>query len=73
MSDDELCDNDEEEEEEEEDEEEDEEEVGGAVGGARLKGTRNTYVCPDSSLKPLARLRLYDNQEWRIEVSVSLF
>lgn len=66
LSDDELC------EEEEEEEDEDEEEVGGAVvGGARLKGARNTYVCPDSSLKPAARLQLYDNREWRIEVSAS--
>ena len=62
MSDDELC---EAAEADLEDDEEDEDDDRGAVGGARAR----TYTCADSGLKPSARLRLYDNREWRLEVS----
>lgn len=66
MSDNELCENAEADLKEEEDEdEEDEDEKRGAVGGARLR----KYVCAESGLKPSARLRLYDNQNWRMEVT----
>lgn len=51
------------------DEEEEEDETKGAVGGARAKkGRKKKYRCAESSLKPSARLALYDNQEWRMEV-----
>lgn len=45
----------------------DEEEHKGAVGGARGKKLA-TYECPDSSLSPSARIQLYFNQSWRMEV-----
>lgn len=48
---------------------EDEDDKKGAVGGARSgKGRKRAYRCAESSLKPSARMGLYDNQEWRIEV-----
>jgi len=46
-------------------EEEEEEEEEGATA---LPSHRRKVVSPDSSLKPSARLRLYDNPEWRMEV-----
>ena len=55
--------------EEDEEEEADEDGKEGAVGGTRSKSSKK-YICPDSSLKPSARMRLYDNQSWRMEVGV---
>lgn len=65
LSDNELCEN---AEEEISDSEDDDEDGVGARGGAKGGAKTKKYVCADSSLKPSARLRLYDNQEWRIEV-----
>lgn len=42
-----------------------EEEQKGAVAGAKDK---KEYDCPDSRLSPSARIRLYSNQSWRMEV-----
>ena len=56
LSDDELC-----EAAEDDDEEEDSK---GAVGGTRVRA----YTCAESALRLSARLSLYDNQEWRMEV-----
>ena len=39
----------------------------GAVGGARDQ-KRTSYECPDSKLSPSARVRLYFNNSWRMEV-----
>lgn len=64
MSDEELCENIE----DEISDEEDDDSEGMARGGARPKDVAKVYVCADSSLKPSARLQLYDNQQWRIEV-----
>ena len=47
--------------------EEEEEEGEDAVSGHRNKHSTN-YECLDSSLSPAARLRLYGNQVWRMEV-----
>ena len=41
----------------------------GAVGGAGGK-RQSEFECPDSSLSPSARIRLYFNQSWRMEVIV---
>jgi hypothetical protein len=58
LSDEEVC-------EDAEDNSDNEDDEAGAVGGARPKAK---YVCADSSLKPSARLQLYNNQVWRMEV-----
>ena len=71
LSDEEILEN--AEEEVSDDDEEEEESTDGAAGGAGVRGKKTKkkeYVCPDSSLKPSARLRLYDNQQWRIEVEL---
>lgn len=63
LSDDELCEAAEVDIEDDDDDDNDK----GAVGGARARA----YTCAESGLKPSARMRLYDNQEWRLEVSYS--
>lgn len=63
LSDDELC-------EAEEADDDDDDDEAGAVGGA--VGRRRRYTCAETGLKPSARLRLYENQEWRMEVSLTI-
>ena len=46
--------------------EEEDEESGGACKSPRHKGHS-----PDSGLKPSARLNLYDNHGWRLDVSTT--